>query len=626
MERFSTRRFTAWLCSFLFVVSVNGFANEALIQLEKSAEALSPAEGIELLDQFDLDNSEFDAESQAKFYFLYGQLYEKTRQLDLSIASYGKGIAFVKDLPVTDVLVDSYLERSFAHYLQTNDPSVYCIDRKQALIYARQNDNSQLLTKALTQNAFCYTEPATVQIGIDLLEEAMTIVDKSDKINTHRKAMIYNATGNLYRQVGLHQRGYENFEKAYLAWQIIDDKEDMFNMQHNMLSEALKLGDWSKAQQSIQVQFALAKMTKGYKDLLFFANLNAGRVALRMNEFSEAITHLEKAVSLHYTTKERYFKTSNYLFLALAYLRNGDADKATEMARKFTQDESFSKNQQSMILKGKAIVALGDNRPVDAMNMLLKVIDSEREVNQNIINKKVINSALEHNAKLAVFENQLLANKLAINELNWEAAEDKEHINELKLSLFLVLVLVLFAMVMVLLYSQRSLRARAQTDFLTGLYNRGYTFTRGQYLVEKANRKQQSVAVIIFDIDNFKLINDTHGHHIGDLALQALSKRAQALLKKQDLIGRIGGEEFLIVLPNVNLKQALVISERLRAGIAEQSFSFDDINLEFTISLGVADNLSEGKSLNDLAKYADEALYRAKFAGKNKVYIAAECA
>lgn len=620
------RRFIPWLCSMLFLASLSAVANDAFLKLEQSIKGLSAAESIALLDQFDLTGSNFDAESQAKYYFVYGQQYEKTRQLELAIASYDKGIALVSSLAVTDILIDSYLERSFAKYLQTNDPAVYCEDRTLALHYARQHNNSELLAKTLTQNAFCYTEPTTVQQGIDLLSEALTVVDKSSALNLNRKALIYNATGNLYRRVGLHQQGYENFEKAYLTWQRINDKEDMFNMQHNMLSEALKLGDWDKAQKSLTVQFTLANEAKDYKDLLFFAHLNSGRVALRMNDFPLAIEHLEKAVALHHTSKESYFKTSNYLYLALAYLRIGDAVKAAEMARAFKQDKHFSQNQQSMILQADAIIAMDEAKPIEAVNTLLDVIDLEREAHQSVISNHVIISALGHNDQLVNFENQLLANRLAINELNLVAVEDKERIYQLNLMLLFVSAVVLLTLIIFLLLSRRSLKFRAEIDFLTGLYNRGQTFTQGQSLVEKAAKKQQPLAVILFDIDNFKTINDTYGHHVGDLALKSLSKRVKALLKNSDLIGRIGGEEFLIVLPNTNMDQAFAISERLRHGIASRAFHFDDISLDLTVSMGVVNNIDSTKSLFDLAKIADEALYRAKYAGKNKVHLAAECA
>jgi diguanylate cyclase (GGDEF)-like protein len=616
----------SFLLSLFTALFSTAQANDALTQLEILAKESSAAEGLSLLDSFDIEANQLTPKDHARLYFLYGQLYEKTRQLDLAIASYDKGIAFVESLAVSDILIDSYLERSFAVYLQTNDPAVYCVDRRKALAFARQHDNAKLLAKTLTQNAFCYYTATTVHKGIALLDEAMMIVDKSDKLDVHRKAMIYNATGSLYRTVGLHKRAYENFNKAYQTWQTVDDKEDMFNMQHNMVSSAIKLSDWDKAKVNIAAQLALAKAAPEFEDFYFFAYLNAGRVALVTFDYLLAVTNLEKAISLKDTTQERYFVSSSYLFLAQAYMRIGEPDKAASMARAFQQDKRFPANMSSMLLTADAIIAFDKHNYLLAVNTLLKVIDEEREHNKNIIDNEVIHSALDHNSKLAEFENELLANKLAMNQLNLKSVIDKERINELKISISVLLAAVLLAVVFFLMHSRKVFKRRAQTDFLTGIANRSYTFKRGGKMIEKSIKKQQSASVIIFDIDNFKSINDRFGHHVGDLVIQAVTKRAERWLKKQDLVGRIGGEEFVIVLPNTDEKEAFTVSERIRSAIASQSFQFDDVTIDFTISLGIAVLHEQSTSLSALLKEADKALYKAKFSGKNKVYLARQCA
>ncbi|MCL1057469.1 GGDEF domain-containing protein [Shewanella gelidimarina] len=616
--------------SFLISISMALFstaqANDVLTQLEVLVSKDSPVGGLKLLDSFDIEANQLTPNDHARLYFLYGKLYEKTRQLDLAIASYDKGITFVESLTVSDILIDSYLSRSFAVYLQTNDPTVYCIDRRKALAFARQNDNAPLLVKTLTQNAFCYYTAATVHQGVALLDEAMTIIDKSGKLNAHSKALIYNATGSLYRTVGLHGRAYDNFDKAYQTWQTIDDKEDMFNMQHNMVSSAIKLSDWDKAKVNIAAQLALAEAAPEFKDFYFFAYLNAGRVALGSFDYPLAVTYLEKAISLKGTTQERYFVSSSHLFLALAYMRTGEAVKAANMARIFQQDKRFPAKMSSMLLTADAIIAFDKKNYLLAVNTLLKVIDEEREHNKNIIDNKVIDSALDHNSKLAEFENELLANKLAINELNLKAVIDKERINELKISFFVFVAAVLLAAVFFLMHSRKVFKYRAQTDFLTGIANREYTFKSGEKMIEKSIKKQQSASVIIFDIDNFKSINDRFGHHVGDLAIQAVTKRAERWLKKHDLVGRIGGEEFIIVLSNTSEEEAFSISERIRSAIASQLFEFDDVSIEMTISLGIAVLNEQATSLTALLKEADKALYKAKFSGKNKVYLARLCA
>ncbi|GIU06816.1 hypothetical protein TUM4445_05360 [Shewanella sp. MBTL60-112-B2] len=606
---------------FASAMSHQVHAADPLLKLEQQLSDSSPSDALALLNKFQLEPISSTAYDKAKLDFLYGKQYARNRQLEQSIASYDRAIVQAEPLMGSELLIESYLGRSFTRYLQTNDPEVYCRDREQALLLARKQSNRELLAKSLTQNAFCFNKVTNVHQGIALLDEAMLLIDTEDKANYNRKAMIFNATGSLYRTVGLHKRGYVNFEKAYQNWREIDDTQDMFNMLHNMISEAVKLGDWDKARKNIEQQFLLAIKGEKLNDFGFFANLNAGRVELATHNYAGAIEYLEQAIALKETTREQYFISSSYLFLAQAYLRTGDVEKAAAMARIFKQDTTFPQNMSSMRLKADAIIALEQQQYLSAINALFEVIDKERETNKLIIDNEVIDSALEHNSALAEFENQLLANKLAINELSLAAVADKERIYDLRVSLFFLVATVLLITILFLWQSRKAFKHSAQTDFLTGIANRAHVFNRGQRMIDRAIKKQHPLAVIIFDIDNFKSINDQHGHQVGDLAIQAVAKRGERWLRECDLIGRIGGEEFLIVLPDVTEADAILISERLREGIASQAFKFDDVAIELTVSIGVAALRPPKTRLTELVNQADKGLYKAKFSGKNKVYL-----
>ncbi|WP_259649500.1 GGDEF domain-containing protein [Shewanella sp. MBTL60-007] len=612
--------------SFAAVMSLWVGAAEPLQELEQQLSQVPAAKALTLLDEFRLEPISASSYDKAKLHFLYGMQYQRSRELDKAIASYDKAIALTNALAVSDLLINSHLERSFVLYLKTNDPEVYCGDRDKALTLARLYNNKTLLAKSLTQKAFCYNKVTNVHQGIALLDEAMLLIDTEGNTDYNRKAMIYNATGSLYRTVGLHKRGYVNFNKAYQTWSEIDDTQDMFNMLHNMISEAVKLGDWDKARSNIARQFSLALSAPEFIDFRFFAHLNAGRVELATHNYSDAIEHLKQAILLKDTTQEQYFVTGSYLFLAQAYLRTGEVKKAADMARIFKQNNQFPKNMTSMALTANAIIALDEQQYLSAMHALLEVIDKERDKNKQIIDNEVIDSALEHNAKLAEFENQLLANQLAINELSLAAVEDKERIYDLRLSIFFLVAMVLVIAIMFLWHSRKAFKHSAQTDFLTGIANRGHAFKQGQRMLDRAIKKQRSLAVIIFDIDNFKSINDRYGHHVGDLAIKAVARRAERWLRDCDLIGRIGGEEFLIVLPDVTEVEAMDISERLREGIAAQPFQFDEQVIELTVSLGLAALNTPKTSLTELINRADRGLYKAKFSGKNRVYFVEQCA
>lgn len=160
----------------------------------------------------------------------------------------------------------------------------------------------------------------------------------------------------------------------------------------------------------------------------------------------------------------------------------------------------------------------------------------------------------------------------------------------------------------------------ALTDELTGLYNRRYVFAHLNELLARMPEGGNQTAVMLFDIDHFKLVNDQHGHLAGDEVLRELSSRALRHVRSVDLVGRLGGEEFIVVMPETNLGGAAIVAERLRAAVADEMFMLDgQSTLPVTISIGVAVTGERTDELDDLLKRADDALYAAKNAGRNRV-------
>jgi len=159
----------------------------------------------------------------------------------------------------------------------------------------------------------------------------------------------------------------------------------------------------------------------------------------------------------------------------------------------------------------------------------------------------------------------------------------------------------------------------AITDSLTGLYNRRGFFELSQREVERAKRFGRPFSVIMLDIDHFKSINDTYGHEAGDQVLEKVTARLRDKLRTVDIVGRYGGEEFSILLPESEPAGALEAGERLRRCIADELIETSQGILKVTISLGLTTLTDNSKTLEELLKFADQALYQAKEAGRNRV-------
>ncbi|MDA8335119.1 MAG: diguanylate cyclase [Peptococcaceae bacterium] len=168
------------------------------------------------------------------------------------------------------------------------------------------------------------------------------------------------------------------------------------------------------------------------------------------------------------------------------------------------------------------------------------------------------------------------------------------------------------------------LQARARMDALTGIFNRRYLLELGHRELERARPGGRPFSVVLIDIDHFKDVNDTYGHSAGDLVLKSVVRTCAGALRSRDLMGRWGGEEFVLILPGASPDGALAVAERARKNIAGSVVSLDNTTtVSVTASFGVAGVAApeSGTSLEKLLEMADQALYRAKNSGRNRVVL-----
>lgn len=159
----------------------------------------------------------------------------------------------------------------------------------------------------------------------------------------------------------------------------------------------------------------------------------------------------------------------------------------------------------------------------------------------------------------------------------------------------------------------------ASHDELTCLGNRHMIQSRFQQEVERAERYGQPLSVFMIDIDHFKRVNDEHGHQTGDEVLQALAKSLERCVRSVDFVGRLGGEEFLAILPQQDHDTALISAERIRRTIEATPINTKNYTLSITVSLGIATMPDHGNTPDDLIREADRAMYLAKREGRNRV-------
>jgi len=167
------------------------------------------------------------------------------------------------------------------------------------------------------------------------------------------------------------------------------------------------------------------------------------------------------------------------------------------------------------------------------------------------------------------------------------------------------------------------LKKEAATDALTGLPNRREFMSASKALLDAAAADPMDISVMILDVDHFKTVNDTHGHDVGDEVLRSLARVGAATVRHLDIFARYGGEEFVVLMPETDPDQAMATAERVRSIFDRQLFEHEGSGpkVPFTVSIGVTTRTPKGEGIEAMLKRADEALYRAKDGGRNRVEV-----
>ena len=352
------------------------------------------------------------------------------------------------------------------------------------------------------------------------------------------------------------------------------------------------------------------------------ASISIAGNLIHLNRLNEADDILLRAQKLILPDNDNSYSYMN-LFMAEVHHQQGHYDQAIIEVNHAEKAFNVSNNIRGLnqVLQLKSKIYQASQQWQQAYEALALFVTSHLSLDKQVFSERNAEMQTRFNTNKIQTENEWLIQQ----DKDKEAQLDIMQRNEQMQIIIIILVAIILVIMSIFAYKQvirkQLFRRLALTDELTKLANRRDTYLQGNQFLKAAKQSGKPFSIISFDADNFKMVNDTLGHNMGDKVLITLASISMSLMRDTDVVGRVGGEEFLILLPNIGNAKAIEIARRLVDTIAKYDWSQISADLHQTVSAGVA-SYSREQDLSPLLLKADKALYLAKAAGRNCVKAA----
>ncbi len=434
-------------------------------------------------------------------------------------------------------------------------------------------------------------------------------------------AIIHEVYGAVYGYMQDYEKSIKYYKQALIDYKKLEYPAHIAEAINGL---AATYRYWKKYELSIE-HYKLYQQSVSYspnKDIIFYAAYGLGMAIAEKGDCKQALVMIDKALGLHGLKdyNAELYKRKTQCLIKLNRL--DEAKEALGMAMAIFDEipELKGTRWQLEVIKIEAELAHAsgnselsyrlNNSYYQSYTALLLKNSSERLLR--------VRAALEFSKKDT--EIQLLQQREKVHLL--ESFQQKQ---ENKQQSYIILFFILLAVfIIIILIAQRQnnkkLLALSVRDSLSNLYNRRYVFNFLTKLINTTDAQKGDISIMLIDIDEFKQINDQYGHPFGDEVIREIARIGENTLRVEDVMGRIGGEEFLCVLPRIGANQCLQIAQRFVDNINKHTFiTKDKKEVKVTVSIGISSTSKNINKTNMLYLYADKALYHSKYNGKNMV-------
>lgn len=309
--------------------------------------------------------------------------------------------------------------------------------------------------------------------------------------------------------------------------------------------------------------------------------------------------------------------------LAMAYWKNGQVALAEKFAHDAINSSIRNEYTESLTTAYELLyrIKLQQGDFAAALSWHEKYMAADKADLNDVSTKALAYQVVKQQVQAKKLEVETLGKQNQILQLQQALDRKASEASRLYIALLLSMLAFIVFWAYRIKRSQLRFMRQARRDGLTDIFNRQHFVSSAEQQLQYCKRSARQACLVLIDLDHFKVVNDTHGHAVGDRVLKRAVAACQAHLRSSDIFGRLGGEEFGIVLPDCTLEQALNRAEQIRAAIATAATGEDSPGVPISASFGVATIARSGYELRDLLIDADDGLYRAKREGRNRVGV-----
>ena len=487
-------------------------------------------------------------------------------------------------------------------------------DFDEAVAVATAADDQQMLAEALFSRGFFRALGGEYAAGMSDARRSQEIFERIDM--PQHALTVLSTIATIYNRMGDYSQAAQIYERSRSQQHEAGLRRDEAVSLYNLGRARQRLGEWDAARTSYSAGLALCRELN-YGRGAAYALFGLASVANATGDPTAALSLLTQATDSLGATQDARLSAQIQLARGVALQklqRGGEALAALEQAESaFKQGNSLEELRMTYDALATVHAQMSDWQSAYRYRSVAQ--ETAEKLLHSQLDQRFATLKVEFDTATKDKENALLLNQNAANE---KALVEERRANALQTTVILLSLLLLGLLSLLVLRQRRGarhMRALAMTDELTGAPNRRAVLAHLNEILQRGNT---SCSLLVIDIDHFKSINDQYGHPVGDVTLSLLTAKLRSSAKAPAVLGRLGGEEFVVVLPHTSLQEAALIADQIRVQVLSIDLSRWVGERRITVSIGVTTSVPED-TVSTMLRRADAALYAAKHAGRNCV-------